>query len=148
MRGRPPKSAAQHAADGTFRKDRHGSRAELQISPAKPTVPRGLPPEARALWRRVVAELPAEALSRLDGEALRAYCVAWSIYRRIEPLMVDNPTDKDIRIAWTAVLSTLDKLGQQFGWTPRSRSSLRLPAEADETADPFAEFIRRRLERS
>lgn len=62
-----PKPIAQHKADGTFRADRHGKRAAVEVGSGgalKP--PSTLHKSLRPLWRRVVATLEPSWLAGAD----------------------------------------------------------------------------------
>ena len=60
MNGRPRKSAAQHKAEGTYRKDRHGSEEALALVPVTAIDPPcWLPHTLDPTWRAVVGDLCA-----------------------------------------------------------------------------------------
>ncbi len=54
----------------------------------RPAMPRDLPPEAKAEWRRIVGELKAaELLSSIDRAVLIRYCQAWADWRELQRLL-------------------------------------------------------------
>lgn len=59
--------------------------AEPQPDPGEPQMPAGLSPMAQQEWARVVPELlRLEVLSKIDGKALAAYCMAYSRWMQAE----------------------------------------------------------------
>ena len=145
--GRPPKSSHEHVADGTFRKDRHGSRTELHVTPAALQSPFEDGTEERAAWDRIVTTLPPEQITHLDFDKLSVYCEAWGQYRRVWPQFVADPLDKDVRITALALMDKVIVLGKEFGTSPLSRMTLKMPQDDKAEVDPLTEFIKGRNKR-
>ncbi|XZE56144.1 hypothetical protein SH139x_002225 [Planctomycetaceae bacterium SH139] len=145
--GRLPKPTEQHVLDGTYRSDRHARRADVLVMAEQLQCPESLTGAAREAWERITLALPDDMLSRLDVDALWLYCQSWAQLLKVWPMFEDNPLDKDARITAMALCTEVDKLGRQFGWSPLSRASLRVP-QREEADDPLTELMRRKAERS
>ncbi len=134
--GRPRKPTAQKKLEGTFRKDRALAN-ELAPPPGVPEPPKWLDKVARAEWARIVPQLTElGVLTRLDGQALEGYCVAYSNWvaahlhvkkhgKRVKgPFgMEPNQNVKDEK-DWS------DKkrvLGADLGLNPTARSKVKAP---------------------
>lgn len=141
--GRPGKPTAQHKAEGTERSYRHANRADARIEPSVLPCPGDLGTHGAEMWKRICKTLPKEIVTKLDTDSLRVYCETWEVYRKVYPLMLDDPTDKNTNVLWAKIVDKLDKLGRQFGWSPQSRTSLQMP-EVDQEVDPMVEFLKRR----
>lgn len=146
--GHNRKSVTEHARDGTYRRDRHGSRVDLRIQPARLQCPDDLGEIASDVWTKVVTSLPEEILNNVHENSLRMYCETIEQYRHVWPLFCADPLDKDLRITAMALIDRADKLGRQFGWTPQALAGLRVPQDDKEEVDPMVEFLRARRERN
>lgn len=106
-----PKSDAEHARDGTWRKDHHGNRIDLEVPEGRPTAPGSLNTRERKHWQRLLTALEGtNALSPLDGDAIyqtavlaaqvddvrvfiaRADREIREILRRIRAAILEDPT--------------------------------------------------------
>jgi P27 family predicted phage terminase small subunit len=112
---------------------------------------------AKAHWREVVPQLHAMGvLTRIDEDALAAYCQAYARWRRAEEFIQRNGdvfTTKgdDGKIKYVQqwpqvsiarhVQMTMLRLQQEFGLTPASRSRIGVMAGAEQ--DEFEEFLRK-----
>lgn len=167
--GRNKKSLAEHALDGTGRKDRGTSGGELPPEPPKgrPPVPIGLSGVALEEWDRMVTRLEAaQTLSIVDDAALYQYC---SLYRETEETQDARDDNAGLIAALQAAIARKDegvdisqivKLRQlemkyttqlrqgrmalrsylvEFGMTPSARTRVK-PPPAPAAADPMAEF--------
>jgi phage terminase small subunit len=146
--GHNAKPASEHAKDGTFRRDRHGSRTELHVEPASLVAPFEQDSEERMAWDRIVNTLPPEQITNLDFDKLCVYCEAWGQYRRVWPEFVKDPLDKDVRITALNLMDRVIALGREFGTSPMSRMSLKLPQEEKDDKDPLTEFLSRKKEKN
>jgi P27 family predicted phage terminase small subunit len=128
----------------------------------RPPMPRDLPPEAKAEWRRIVGELEAaELLSSIDRAVLVRYCTAWADWRELQRLLqqsgkllkgarghfVRNP----LWFLKQDAEQTLTELGRQLCLSPMSRlrAGIRheVPKEEGESPSVLAiEEYRRVLE--
>lgn len=135
----------------------HGERHKDRINPdepaARPNLPE-LPVDAtdavREVWDDTVRELDVMSLAfAADGPALRCYCEAVALHRKVsaeldgEPLMtvgamgglVRNPLLQIQRDA----AATVRAFAQEFGLTPSARSGIRAGKAGDgEEQNPFA----------
>jgi P27 family predicted phage terminase small subunit len=106
-------------------------------------MPRDLPEEAKAEWRRIVPELEkAELLASVDRALLIRYCCAWADWLEIQRLiqqsgkllkgargnLVRNPLWFQLQDAG----ATVTELGRQLGLTPVARLRAGITLEAPE----------------
>lgn len=145
--GRLPKPTEQHVQDGTYRSDRHARRADVLVMAEQLECPESLTGAAQEAWQRITTALPDDALCQLDCDALWLYCQSWSQLLKVWPMFEENPLDKDCRITAMALCTEVDKLGRQFGWSPLSRASLRVP-QREESDDPLDELLKRKAARN
>jgi P27 family predicted phage terminase small subunit len=146
MAGRPRKPTAKHKLDGTFRKDRHGDRADVGMDlPGQPIMPAGLSDDARELWVRVVGQLTRSKVAvEIDTSQLEAMCRWWARYLENErhacefshDIEAGDMYEKRAKRAWDA----FDKVASRFGLTPADRAKLKLPEDKNQKTDPLKEF--------
>jgi P27 family predicted phage terminase small subunit len=141
--GRPPKATATLKAEGGYRTERHDKRADTHVLPASLQSPKHLGEAGCDLWRRVVTSLPEALITNLDPDSLTQFCDLADSYAKIRPVFIADPIDKDIRIAYMAIIAAMDRLGRQFGWTPQSRASLQLPKAEDKEESAFGVLLAR-----
>jgi P27 family predicted phage terminase small subunit len=144
---------------------RHNKRfgAHRSVAIGRPPMPRDLPLEAKAEWRRIVPELESIGLlATIDRAVLVRYCCAWADWLELQALvqqsgkllkgprghLVRNPLWFQLQDAG----ATVTELGKQLGPTPvaRLRAGIaheRLP-DVDEEAKPISIEERRRLVQS
>lgn len=80
-RGRKPKPTAQKELEGNPGK-RPLNKNEPKFAPKAPGCPTWLTLEAKAEWRRLVAELDAIGmLTKVDRAAMATFCQQWAIYK-------------------------------------------------------------------
>ncbi len=112
------------------RNRRPGSGRSILVG--RPSMPRDLPEEAKAEWRRIVPELEqAELLTTIDRALLVRYCCAWADWAEIQGLiqqsgkllkgarghLVRNP----LWFQFQDACATLTELGRQLGLSPMAR---------------------------
>jgi P27 family predicted phage terminase small subunit len=159
MPGPPRKPTAQKKLEGTHRKDREASNV-LTFDPIRDALdpPADLKPEAaRQCWTTVARELHAKSLlATVDLALLRAYCYQTALMLEAEQELEANGktttiTNKGggtylVKSPWIAILSDatekVSKIGQQFGFSPASRTriSTPLPAKQGQAPSGFAAF--------
>ena len=98
----------------------------------RPAMPRDMPEEAKAEWRRIVPQLEeAELLAAIDRALLVRYCCAWADWVELQGLiqqsgkvlkgarghLVRNPLWFQLQDAG----STVTELGRQLGLSPVAR---------------------------
>ena len=132
------------------------------VTVSRPPMPRDLPPEAKAEWRRIIGELEAAGLvATIDRAVLIRYCTAWSDWLEIQRLLersgkllkgarghfVRNP----LWFLKQDAEQTLAELGRQLCLTPMARLRAGIaherPAEPGQSPAILAiEEYRRRLQ--
>ena len=113
------KPNAVHKLNGTLRKDRHGDDGGIEFSGAVPTPPKILKGEALKEWKRVVPELKKIGLLTLfDRMVLCQYCVLTAEF------FASQTAGEPLSAAWHNQYKLIQ---QELGFTPSSRSSLKLP---------------------
>ncbi len=125
--GRKPKPTVLHIAQGTHRNDRHGPQdAQPEIDPTL-TKPEFECPYASKLWDdEVQATIDAGLATKVDGPLLRSACELWGLYVMSYQIALNDPTDKDARIAVTNYWAKFEQAAARFGWNPSDRSRLKI----------------------
>lgn len=133
--GRPKRTAEELRVVGSS--EQYRRRGEVPVVEGEPEPPEWLDERGCAQWGRMVQRLRNQGtLSEHWRESLAAYCEAWSEYERLvsecaeQPLVVygksgapyANPLFGAKTKAWERVL----KLGREFGFTPASKTGIRL----------------------
>ena len=127
---------------GETRRDRLNDR-EPKPGGGRPTAPRWLDADTRAVWRETVRELEAmQLLARADRHALAAYCVAVTTHARAaqqvaeagvvlpgqKAELVRNPATQVLRESAALVRA----YAQEFGLTPSARAAIKMPDKLGE----------------
>ena len=119
------------------------------VTVGRPSMPRDMPPEAKAEWRRIVPQLEeAELLTTIDRALLVRYCCAWADWLELQGLiqqsgkvlkgprghLVRNPLWFQLQDAG----STVSELGRQLGLSPvaRIRAGIKHERLEQPEADP------------
>lgn len=137
------KTTRELKASGTYRVDRQGNRADLRVKHERPNKPDGMSDECGLVWDRLCEALPPSTVTKSHSDSLRIYCETWVAYKKIYPIFRDDPLDAKARQAWQGCISTLDKIGRQFGWTPQSLAGIEV-IESQEEQDEFEAYAQRR----
>jgi P27 family predicted phage terminase small subunit len=149
MAGRPRKPTAQLRLAGTLRADRvkkQGRATEPTPKVALPKPPAGMSAAALAEYRRVGVLLVRErVLTELDRNALATYADAVADYasarKRIKARGWFTATGEQPAVrAMREAAERINRLGQQLGLTPSSRSKVAAapkPSERESTAARF-----------
>ena len=138
-RGPSPKPESVRLAEGTFRADRHG-RNNPKPAIAAIEAPAWLDDVAREKFAERVRVLqPLGLVTELDGDALAAYCQAWSEFRRAAELLADQDLASETKGGATrsnpliATKNNAAKLimqfGSRFGMTPSDRVGWDVPKQ-------------------
>jgi len=133
---------------GTFRKDRHGRRADARTEQengreesrrGSPVELPGLDAVGKDLYQRLLPHFTQVAgAAECDSFQIFALCAAWSLYRAALKEAQSDATDKTFRAAVTAYHRQFDSLAARFGLTPADRAKLESPAAPpDEDAEFF-----------
>jgi len=136
-----PKPRHLKALSGTLRPDRDKDfpRATPRVGPA----PRGLPPEARKLWKLYAARLEELGLaSELDRPALERLCVLHGLLKGAEQEMLSfgfTVPDKKGAVKrspaatlYTQLLKEYRELLKAFGMTPAARQKMEVVTGGEE----------------
>lgn len=130
------KSIAEHKAAGTYRKDRHGNRAEAAFKQGRPEMPPNCPrPD---VWEAILDSVPEHAQSPVDALPLMQLC-------RVQE-MLDRAFSEDDTKAFCQLVSRFISLLERFGCTPKSRPTIKAPPK-DEPGDGLALLLSMREER-
>lgn len=141
---------------GTHRKSRDLPDA-MSVKPLTnvPMAPADLPEPAHKTWYSVCSQLLAsQILSVLDLDALKAYCFQiWVMDEAMENLKSQGFTititnkgggsyeTKSPYIAiYNDALAHVNRIGQQFGFSPSSRTKISLGQAKPEKKNPYAGF--------
>jgi phage terminase small subunit len=140
--GHNRKAVEQHLEAGTFRADRHGDANALV--PGRPLPTMELGEQGKRVWGEVLEQLPEKSLGKVDSTKLTLLCVLTDRLHQWLERWALNPDDANARIAVSQLTQHVDKLGGQFGLSPKDRTRLAkvVFVEQDETLDPFLQFLR------
>ncbi len=129
------------------RNKRRGYGTSIEV--ARPPMPRDLPAEAKAEWRRVVPTLEGMGLlATIDRGVLIRYCRAWADWCELVALIASSgklikaPRGIVRNPAWLLkrdVEQSLADLARQLGLTPTAR--LRAGVRHERPPDPEEESI-------
>ena len=157
MPGPAPKPTAQKRLEGTVRPDRQAKNA-LEFDPLRDLLkaPADLKAKAaRQCWQVVAGELQQKGLlASVDLALLRAYCYQVALMVEAEKELETNGKtitmrnkgggEYAVKSPWVAILSDATekvlKIGQQFGFSPASRTRISAPAKSEEKKSGFAAF--------
>lgn len=155
--GRPPKPAAIHKLEGTYRPDRHKGDELFEVS--KLVCPAWLDGAARRCWRDLAPLLAGAAvLTRGDRIALELLAKAYEEWRAADAAIAEfggsltytttTASGAEVRrplpevairqAAWHQVMAALGL----FGLHPLSRAKIKKQAQEDE--DPLGKFLPQR----
>ena len=116
-RGPAPKPTMLKILDGNPGK-RPISKREPKPTTGIPSMPSILRREAKAEWKRLVAEMPDEMLTLVDRAGLTLACVWWSIcctnVKTLDQEALEKSTNQ-----WL-------KLAREFGLTPSARTRIEV----------------------
>lgn len=138
---------------GTHRKDKD-LPGEISIKPLTtiPPPPEDLPEKAQKTWYNVCSQLAAlKILTSLDLDALKAYC--FQIYTMDESIKVlkeegftvimtnkgggSYPVKSPYITIYNDALSHVNRIGQQFGFSPSSRTKISVGQIQEEKKNSF-----------
>lgn len=134
MRGRKPTPTAIKELEGNPGK-RPLNKAEPKPVKKAPPCPKWLEPEAKKEWRRLSKQLELiGVLTEVDQAAFASYCQAYARWKEAEEFIsqhgtiVKTPSGywqqvPQVSIAQT-YLKIMNKIAEQFGLTPSSRSRI------------------------
>lgn len=140
-----PKPTAEHVRDGTYQPCRHDDRADAHFPDGPPSMPDGLDPQAKWLWKLVEDNVPHKVLSPADSAMLLYVCRWWSIWREYDRQIDEGENDpyKMMIQAATAGKKVVEGLAK-FGLSPRDRATLKIPSGGEPQEDAFTKLLRAR----
>lgn len=135
------KTTVEHKVSGTYRKDRHGNRAEAPALEAIPDPPDKLSQEAAAHWYRKAGELyQIGQLHRIDLDGLARLCILYEVQDRITQGMNDS-WGSELYLKHVKELERVAKLilplERDFGMNPISRTRIKIDVKK---TDEFEDF--------
>lgn len=103
-------------------------------------------------WRYAVENAPAGLLKRLDRSVLVAWVVAEDLHRKASgeiekfgAVIAAPKTDMPMQSPWVAILNrqaaVMLKAASELGFSPSSRSRVRVDGDQEETADPARKYL-------
>lgn len=150
--GQNVKSTAEHKAKGNFRPSRHANRAEhaAKVVETIPKPPDNFDKRHKDKWSEVCGRVfDLGALTESDLDALALYVKQWFVasdaWDDIQSGGITLTSDKGHVYANPAVKiyneasEKVLKIGDKFGFTPKSRMGLKVEPKAPE--DPMAAFL-------
>jgi phage terminase small subunit len=140
--GHNRKSEQQHLQDKNWRPDRHGLTDAFVPGEPVPQMPLG--EHGKQLWAEVLANLPDKAISKADGYKLSMLCSQWDQLQVQMAIWTADPSNRDARLAVNQLTSVIDRLGTQFGLSPKDRQKMPRAGwdKSAEEQDLFAEFMK------
>lgn len=125
--GQPPTPSAVRIASGTNRKHRHGDPSEAFDPAELPTKPHFASVDAEALWdSSVVPLIDAGVAKAVDQPLLQSMCELYGLYRSSFEIAVQDPIDKDARIAVATYWGKFETAASRCGIGPTDRARLRI----------------------
>ena len=149
-RGRKPKPSAMKELEGNPGKRAMNSR-EPKPEKKAPACPKWLEGEAKKEWRRLAKQMEAIGiLTEVDRAAFASYCQAYARWKEAEEWITEHgnivrtpsgywQTVPQVSIAQT-YLKIMNRIAEQFGLTPSSRSRI-VAAEAKGDTDDEMENL-------
>jgi phage terminase small subunit len=121
---------------GQYRSDRHGDRADAELSTGSPVKPDGLPPFASAMWDHVVKAVHSDLLAEADTACLEGMAHWYSVWRS-NITSVDASELRTAAAAWDRFAA----LTIRFGMSPVDRTKIKLQAKDNKPRDPMEELL-------
>lgn len=157
---RPQKDSALHDLQGTTSR---AGKDDSTAAPGRPKFPKGLPPAARAVFKRIVGLLEKRRhITEGDVELIRLYSLLYvrhakaldkleaegeiRVYVRLDSN--GQPHDQEKPNLWLKVVETSEKnmvaILDRLGLTPHNRAKVKPTGEPKEPLDPLEAFMQRR----
>jgi P27 family predicted phage terminase small subunit len=146
LRGPAPKPTAIKQAEGNPGKRRLNSD-EPEFEATIPTIPPHIDKEAKKEWRRIAPMLLRNhVLTEVDYMALANLCQAWATLKRLQSLLNDAPSllvktpagyvqQTPLFSMIAKQMALVNRLCQEFGLTPSSRSRVRTAHDRSDEED-------------
>lgn len=151
-RGRKPTPTAIKELEGNPGKRPLNSN-EPKPDTTAPKCPKWLEPEAKKEWKRLSIEMERIGiLTKVDMAAFAAYCQAYARWQEAEKFITEHgtivrtpsgywQTVPQVSIAQT-YMKIMEKLAEQFGLTPSSRSRIIAGNQEGNTDDEMEKILR------
>ncbi len=147
--GRPPKSTAQHKADGTYHATKHRDRLKYPILDAIPKPPTGFTKEQVVKWNIICGTLQRDGmLSDTFLHLVELYCNAWKRWcegaQEVDKTGITFGTDsgqtkQNPAVAIEKEMMALQlRILQDMGYTPRAAMSMKSTGQEKQDDDPLA----------
>ena len=141
----------------TYLKVLEGNPGKRPINAAEPVPPGDLveppshlAPEVRRLWIDTLRDVPEGLLRRLDGPAYESWCIETMRYREADRevrklgLLIKGPDGRPMRNPYLAIARDAWKAAArqaaELGFTPSSRSRVKVENKKPDKASPFAKL--------
>lgn len=153
--GRPPKPVSLHILKGTFRKDRHESKVDLEPvkGGALPPPPADLDKDSLAAWKELAEMVVYPIYTKADIAAFRTFATMWHQHKELSAwvnkkgISVSTPKGESLSPEakmWSDLNGKLLAYFARFGMTPADRARVAPVAgkggEGEKSHDPDAEF--------
>ena len=151
-KGRKPVPTALHILRGNPSKKDLSATNEPVLKGAAPTAPRYLSKEAKKHLRQIAKQLvECKVMTKLDGDALSTYCVAWARWveandhLKIESTIIKAPGGYMMQNPWLSIsnqaFNQMKALLVEFGMTPSSRTKVQaIPDGSGGETDPWGKI--------
>lgn len=151
-RGRKPTPTAIKELEGNPGKRPLNSN-EPKPDTTAPKCPKWLEPEAKKEWKRLSIEMERIGiLTKVDMAAFAAYCQAYARWQEAEKFITEHgtivrtpsgywQTVPQVSIAQT-YMKIMEKLAEQFGLTPSSRSRIIAGSQEGPAEDEMEKILR------
>ena len=151
-RGRKPTTTAIKELEGNPGKRPLNSN-EPKPDTTAPKCPKWLEPEAKKEWKRLSIEMERIGiLTKVDMAAFAAYCQAYARWQEAEKFITEHgtivrtpsgywQTVPQVSIAQT-YMKIMEKLAEQFGLTPSSRSRIIAGNQEGPVEDEMEKILR------
>jgi len=128
--GNPRKPKKLHVLQGTYKKNRHDGRDELELLPGIPKKPEYLNDIASKEWDKTVEKLSDYGIiSDLDEAALAMYCELYSEFQSTRSCPSNFPAAK---------ITALRTACADLGLSPISRTKIPGRTKKEKKKNPFA----------
>jgi hypothetical protein len=143
MMARQPKTTAEHKRDGTYRKDRHGSRVDVAYQSNAPASILELDELAQTVRDLVISDAPDGVLTASDGVQLDAMCKLFSDWVKAHK----EAADYNSKCNALGLLKAFQSIAAKFGMAPADRAKIRAVGESEDVPDSLELLMRQRYER-
>jgi phage terminase small subunit len=145
MRGRPPRPTAELIADGSYRADRHGHRADVQFAGDKPDEPEGLGEYGGQLWRDYFACAPPDLLIQIDSACLEDACRTWERISQYQRILSADPLELKVAAALIQAQRVFLNYSARLGLSPVDRARLKAPPKPKQDDNPLTRLRAARI---